>query len=181
MSSRTKACTWHQRVATLRNLSSRRSTQTRRPCKPQQASTGILVSRWSVVTNDLCTKAGTPICLLRRRRQFASTSLSTSFARLAPKVGSNTSASSMRSGSRQRPSVPSQRPGALDGASAIREHSSRPRDLRLLKERDQGRPIVRLQGSQDQRGFSSTVAMTALTPRSSTRYVHTPSDGKAVT
>src|SRR5882672_2883451 len=73
-----------------------------------------LASRWSAaVSREFSMKVPTTACSLPHRRRLASMSPSTCFAEPALRGVSNTGGSSMRSGSRQPPLLPSRAPGGL--------------------------------------------------------------------
>src|SRR5438552_3642668 len=112
MRHRKKACKPHQTLASPRKPSTHRAVIQKRRCKPYQASTRILVSRWSAaVGREFSMKVPKTACSLPHRRQLASTSPSTCFAEPAPRGVSSTGGSSMRSGSREPPLLPSRAPG----------------------------------------------------------------------
>src|SRR5882724_2463131 len=112
MRHRMKACKPHQTLASPRKPSTHRPVIQKRRCKPYQASTRILVSRWSAaVSREFSMKVPKTACSLPHRRQLASTSPSTCFAEPAPRGVSSIGGSSMRSGSRQPPLLPSRAPG----------------------------------------------------------------------
>ena len=107
-----EACKPDQTLASPRKPSTHRAVIQKRRCKPYQASTRILVSQWSAaVSREFSMKVPTTACSLPHGRRLASTSPSTCFAEPAPRGVSSIGGSSMRSGSRQKPLLPSRAPG----------------------------------------------------------------------
>jgi len=106
MRHRMKACKPHQSLSTQRNPSTHRAALHRRRCKLHQASTRILVSRWSARLGQVRIAFSLP-----RRLQLSSKCRSTFYARRAPRAVLSTGVSSTRSGSRRVPSPPSHAPG----------------------------------------------------------------------
>ena len=110
----TKACRRDQAVSTHRNPSTHRAALQPRRYKLHQGSTRILVSRWSAaVSREFSIQVPTTACSLPHRRRPASTSPSTCFAEPARRGVWTTGGSSMRSGSRQPPLLPSRAPGGI--------------------------------------------------------------------
>jgi hypothetical protein len=70
-----EGCKPDQTLSSPRKPSTHRAVNQRRRCKPHQASTRILVSRWSAAVSRECSmKVPTTACSLPHRRRLASTS-----------------------------------------------------------------------------------------------------------